>query len=234
MTKYERALEIVNEAYDGQITEIIASIDITRANLLISENEFRNTLAFLLDEAYYLRNISDDPPDQDIASVILTRLRSTLPDQNIQQVNIRRDAVIEELYNADLNTEREINSSLNEYIFQSGIAINVDITHLRNMIGQGDNYDSIIMLFFNLGAMLPEQALRTNLDLYYRDLQIANNRNEEVIQSILDRYITEIEPEEDEITLEYPYPSEANNTDHNEGSEEPIGLVSIPLYYHSC
>lgn len=234
MTKYERALEVVNEAYDGQITEIIANIDIARANLLISENEFRSTLAFLLDEAYYLRNISDDPPDQDIANIIATRLRSTLPYQDIQQVNTQRNDVIEELYNADLNSEKERNNLLDEYIFQSGIAINVDITHLRNMIGQGDNYDSIIMLFFNLGAMLPEPALRTNLDLYYRDLQIANNSNEEVIQSILDRYITEIEPEEDEITLEYPYPSEENNTDHNEGSEELIGLVSFPLYYHSC
>lgn len=234
MTTYERALEIVHEAYDGQITEIIANIDINRANLAIAENEFRNTLAFLLDEAYYLRNISGDPPDQDVANIIATRFRSTLPSQEIQRVNDQRNGVIEELYDSNFITMREIYAHQDEYIFQSGIGRDLNISDLRESILNNINFDAIIELFITLGAILPKAALIANLNLYYTnpDTQRINRANEEEIQRILDKYITEIKPEEDEVILEHIH-IQVNVTDHNEGAAEPIGLAGDFFCEHS-
>ncbi len=200
MITYERAIEIVNEAYDGLIPDIIQRIDVTIVDLRISDNEIRNILTYILDSDYYHRRISETAPDTNMASFIATRFRATMPTQEIAEANNQRRAVIDEINDIRLYTTQEINNSLNEYIFQSGITTNSDITPLRESIQRGDNYRNIIDQFINLGSILLPVALEGNLNAYYRSIQRINDDYSRTIQEILDRYIIDEGEQEAELT----------------------------------
>lgn len=199
MITYDRAIEIINEAYDGLIPEIIQRIDISIVDLRIDDNEIRNILSYILDSDYYHRRISETAPDTDIASFIATRFRSTMPTQQIAEVNDQRRNVIDEINDIYFSTSQEIDRSLNEYIFQSGIPPVSNIEQLRAAIQIGADYRDIINEFINLGSLLPPIALNGNLNSYYHNARRINDEYHRKIQAVLDRYVIY----EEEITHQF-------------------------------
>lgn len=230
MTTYKRAVKIVNQAYDGLITDIVGRIAINRINLRIDEAGIRSILAYILDADYYHRRISEIPADADIANFIATRLRTFMPRREVEEVNKERASVIDEI---DHNLQ-EINLSLNEYIFQSGIAYNSNIIFLRELIQERADYNAIIAEFIKLGSTLPIVALVANLNLYYFNVQRLSNDNERIIQSIIDRFAIEIDEEEsiDDISTDFSsvYSNEYSDVDEEESSNDNSSDVYSSYY----